>query len=229
MTVDARTDTSDGDGRKRTTGGPPQVSVLMSVHNGKRFLPEAVDSILAQDFRDFEFVVVDDGSTDDTSAILASYADHRVVRLHNPIRLGLAASLNRLLGVARGEYVARQDADDMSYPTRLSRQVGFLDSHPFVGIVGSWREQIDGQGCTLDVRKLPCDDLGIRVHLPWGGPFTHGSVMVRAALLHRLHGYREMFDTSQDYDLWLRLAECTQLANLPEALYRIPCPQRACK
>ena len=198
----------------------PKVSVVMSVYNGERYLRQAVDSILNQTFTDFEFIIVDDGSTDDTPAFLDSYTDPRIVRLKNNACIGLTRSLNRGLVVAQGAYIARQDADDISLPARLEQQVKFLDSHPTVGLVGTRREEIDEQGRTLVVRELPCDDLYIRAWLLWRVPFTHGSILARSSLLRLLGGYREVFDTTQDYDLWLRLAECTQLANLPEGLYR---------
>src|SRR5258708_4985868 len=114
-----------------------KVSALMCVFNGKRFLAEAIDSILSQKWSEFELVIVDDGSTDSTAEILSAYTDPRVVLIKNPRNLGLVASLNRGLAVARGEYIARQDADDISCRERISDQVQFLEQHKNVAVIGT--------------------------------------------------------------------------------------------
>jgi glycosyltransferase involved in cell wall biosynthesis len=197
----------------------PRVSVLMSVHNGARYVETALDSVLAQTFSDFEFVIVDDGSTDETPAILARYADPRIVGLRNEVNLGLTKSLNRGLEVARGEYVARQDADDLSLPGRLACQVQFLKSHPDISLVGTSYVQIDEQGQELSTVAMPAEPDQIREMLFYTPCFCHGSVMGRHADLQAIGGYDERFVAAQDMDLWLRLAERYQLANLPAPLY----------
>ena len=139
---------------------PPTISVVMAVWNGGPFLRAAVDSILHQEFEDFEFIIVDDGSTDNTAAVLNAYEDRRIVRMKNPANLGLAQSLNRGLDVARGTYVARQDADDISLPDRFAKQLAFLNNHREIGILGT--------GCRLIDRSLiDFSDMGF-VHLLHG-------------------------------------------------------------
>lgn len=199
----------------------PRVSVLMSVYNGARYLREAMDSILNQTFTDFEFIVVDDGSTDETPAILDSYADPRVVRLHNETNIGLTRSLNRGLAVAKGEYVARQDADDVSLPERLQKQVAFLDAHPKVAAVGTAYIEVPVDGGPERLMVMPTASQAIREQLFYTHCFCHGSVMLRRNAMVVVGGYDENFQAAQDRDLWLRLAERFDLANLDEPLYRL--------
>ena len=197
---------------------PPRVSVLMPVYNGERYLREAIEGILNQTFTDFEFIIIDDGSTDGTAAILDSYSDSRIQVIHLPHR-GLTKSLQFGLQTARGEFFARQDADDISLPTRLERQVNFLQDHPEVAVVGIDMRQIDQDGNFLKWMRLPRDDRAIRSHLVKVSPFGHGSIMARRACLLAVGGYRSEFALTQDRDLWLRVAECYQMAILPEPLY----------
>lgn len=197
-----------------------RVSILMSVYNGEKYLKQAVDSILGQTFGDFEFIVVDDASTDGTAAVLDSYADVRIVRVKNAERTGLANSLNKGLSIAQGEYIARQDADDFSLPNRLEHEVKFLDEHPDIGLVGTACFQFSDSGMGEGLCKMPTDDQEIQYELLMRNCFIHGSVMARRSILHQVSGYNGEFLAAQDYDLWLRLAEVTRLANLPEPLYR---------
>jgi glycosyltransferase involved in cell wall biosynthesis len=196
-----------------------QVTVLMSVYDGARHLREAMDSILGQSFRDFEFLIVDDGSSDESSAIIASCADPRVVRIRNATNIGLTKSLNIGLAAARGDLVARQDADDRSYPDRLARQVAFLDAHPEIAVVGAQARIIDAAGRRLarDERK-PLSAQSIRFALLFSNPIVHTSAMFRREPVVKLGGYDERFVTSQDVELWSRLAEQYPLANLAERL-----------
>ena len=196
----------------------------MSVHNDRPYLPQAVDSILRQSLADFEFVVIDDASTDGSGDYLRDLADPRV-RLHrNPHNLGLTRSLNLGLSLAAGRYVARMDADDVSMPDRLGRQAAFLDANPHVGIVGCARVLVDESGRTVAHAPAAENDLRIRWKCLLGNPFAHPAVMFRADLLdtHRLR-YDETFRTAQDYDLWSRLLCVTRGHNLPDPLlhYRL--------
>lgn len=197
----------------------PKVSVLMSVYNGARYLPEAVESVLDQTFTDFEFIIVDDGSIGETPIILDAYNDPRLVRLRNQTNIGLVASLNRGLAAARGEYIARQDADDISLPQRLAKQVELLDAHPQVGLVGSWYAVIDAGGREEQVIQCPTENTEIQEHLFYSNCFCHGAVIFRREALTRVGCYREEFDLAEDWDLWLRIAERYELANIPEPLY----------
>lgn len=197
------------------------MSVLLSVHNGERFLREAVESILSQSYDDFELLLVDDASTDASAEILASCGDPRVRVMRNQEKLGLAASLNRGISAARGEYVARMDADDVSLPHRLARQVAFLDSHPEVGVCGSWARVIDGTGRVTGALKPPRRSAaGKACWRP--SPFVHPTCLLRAALLAD-DQYDPRDTEGQDYGLWLRLAPKTRFYNLAEflLLYRV--------
>jgi len=199
----------------------PRVSVLMSVYNGARYLAEAIDSILGQTFADFEFIIIDDGSTDATNDILRTYSDARICVLHNPKNLGLTRSLNHGLSVAQGEYVARMDADDISLPERLQKQVSFLDAHPMTAMVGSAYYQIDANGSLIGTATLPCDYQDIKEQLLYRCCFCHGATMFRRNAVRQVGNYREEFYAAQDWDLWVRLNEDYQLANLPDILYKL--------
>ena len=200
----------------------PKVSVLMAVRNAERYLHEAVHSILEQTLSDFEFLVIDDCSTDRTSLMLNECArkDPRILLSRNREHIGLTKSLNRGLAVASGEYIARQDADDISLPQRLLREATFLDEHPNVGVVGSSNEYIDESGCSLGVSLRPTDPQFLRWHLFFSNPFIHASVMFRRKIVANLGGYDEKFKRSQDYDLWSRCSYITELRQLPEVLIR---------
>jgi len=202
------------------SGVPPRVSVIMAVHNGERFLREATESILSQTFADFEFIIVDDGSTDGTSGILDSFADPRIVRIANEKNLGLAASLNLGIAAARAEFIARMDADDVSAPTRLEKQIAYLAASPETVLLGTAYEEIDATGRVIGFGDPSLRDDDLQAELMSRNRFCHGSVMMRADALTRVGGYDENYPRSQDYDLWLRLAECGAVANLREYLYR---------
>jgi len=200
----------------------PKVSVVMSVYNSERYLLEAVESILRQTFTDFEFIIVDDGSTDGTWEILTSYAteDPRIVLIRNEKNIGLTQSLNKGLVLARGEYIARQDADDVSEPERLEKQVAYLEAYPLVGLVGTAYEIISGDGQLLTTVYPPTDNGALQERLLEGNCFCHGAVVFRRICLAHVGGYREAFRTAQDHDLWLRISEHFDLASLPDRLYR---------
>jgi len=198
----------------------PQVTVVMSVYNGARYVRQAIDSILNQTFTDLELIVVNDGSTDDTARILASYTDERLVLLENESNIGLTRSLNKALRIARGEYIARQDADDFSLPERLARQVAYLEAHPRTGFMGTTAIWIDETGKTLQVWHQPTTNPEIQERLLWYCPLMHGSVMMRRRALAEVGGkYTEDMRTGQDYDLWLQMSEKWDVAVLPEPLY----------
>ncbi len=200
-------------------GRPPRVSVVMAVHDGEPFVAEAIASLLAQSLADLELLVVNDGSTDRTADIVRSFDDPRVRMIDNDRNLGLAASLNRGIGLARGELVARQDADDRSAPERLARQVAFLDAHPDVALVGSWYTEINPDGTPRRRRPLPTTHADILWHLCLYCPFVHSAVMWRRAMVAELVGeYDERLSYSMDYDLWRRIAGRCRVANLAEYL-----------
>ncbi len=190
----------------------------MSVYNSEKYLQEAVDSILNQTFKDFEFIIINDGSTDRTKEILESYQDHRII-LINQENMGLTKSLNKGISLAKGEYIARQDADDISLPERLEKQLEFLERYNNITLLGTAVKIIDEKGIYIHTRKYPIDYSSIRKFIKKDNPFSHGSVMFRRKCFLEMGGYREIFFIAQDYDLWLRFAEKYEVANLSTPLY----------
>ncbi|HBG06012.1 MAG: hypothetical protein A2075_15615 [Geobacteraceae bacterium GWC2_58_44] len=200
-------------------GEAPAITVLMPVYNGAAFLGPAVASVLSQSCTDFELLAIDDGSSDGSGEIIAGYGDGRV-RIHkNPENLGLIASLNTGIDLARGRYIARMDADDISAPIRLARQLEYLEQHPGVGVCSTWATFIDEQGSELAVLKTP---VGRELRpLFWRpSPLVHAAAMVRTSIL-REHRYSPDFAHAEDYELWLRLYDVTSFHNLAEPLYAI--------
>lgn len=198
----------------------PLVTVVMSVYNGERHLRASVDSVLAQTFSDFEFIIIDDGSTDRTRAVLDSYSDPRI-RVYSQRNCGLAPSLNRGISLARGRFIARQDADDVSHPERFAREVAFLGGNREVGLVGTHVSFINDKGIEFGVWRPPQSHERIREEFfREGSGFCHGSVMVRKACLDEVGTYREKFRCAQDYDLWVRISERHRVANIGEILYQ---------
>lgn len=197
-----------------------KVTVLMSVYNGEKYLREAIDSILNQTFRNFEFLIINDGSTDRTAEILESYNDPRIKIINNERNMGLTKSLNKGLKMARGEYIARMDADDISEPNRLKKQVEFLDMHPSIGVVGINSYIIDESGNILTKMERPTSHEKIIAKILGENQMVHGSLMMRKKLLETRGYYDEEFVLAQDYELLLRLSSITKLANLSEQLHR---------
>lgn len=199
---------------------PPRVTVLMAVHDDERFVGDAVRSILEQNFTDFEFLIVNDASTDRSREIVASFGDRRIRLVDNADNLGLTKSLNRGLALARGEYVARFDANDVSRRDRLARQVAFLDAQPEVVAVGSRARQIRRNGAIVRRHRVvpSLTREGIDWALMFYSPLLHPATMFRRSVVERLGGYDEQFVSAQDMELWSRLATVGRLANLPEEL-----------
>lgn len=199
----------------------PKVTVLMPVYNAAPFLRAAVDSILGQTFGDFELLAIDDGSTDASHAILESYRDPRVRLVTNERNLGIVATLNRGLELANGQYVARMDADDLSRPDRLARQVAYLEAHPEVGVCGGWCRQFGTvRAATI---RYPERHEAIMANLLFGNALAHPTVMMRRMILAQQGFHYENFRHAEDYELWLRLSRVTQLHNLQVVLldYRV--------
>ncbi|MBV9282777.1 MAG: glycosyltransferase [Chloroflexi bacterium] len=199
--------------------GIPRVSVVMAVRDGASYVRQAIDSILDQAFADFEFLIIDDGSTDGTPELLRRAADPRL-RVVTQRPLGIPLSLNRGTALARGRYVARQDADDLSSRQRLALEVGFLDRHPDVAMVGSWATVIDDGGHRVLDLTFPVDHETIASTLLERNCFMHGSLLIRRQCLLEIGGYRPDFPVASDYDLYLRLTERFRVANIPRILYQ---------
>ncbi len=201
----------------------PKVSVVMSVYNGLPYLESAVKSILTQTFVDFEFIILDDGSTDRTWEALQEFAhqDSRIRLFANPKNMGYTRTLNEGFKHARASYIARQDADDISLPQRLERQVALLDAHPEIGLAGTRRQFIDPQDKPLDIpdKLTATDNASIQELLLDINCIHHGSFMFRRELLDLIGSYAVELEPAEDYDFCLRVAEVAQLANLSDALY----------
>lgn len=196
----------------------PTVSVVLSVYNAERHLRGAVNSILDQTLSDFEFIIIDDGSTDDTGKILGEYRDPRI-RLISRENRGLTHSLNEGVLAARGKYVARMDADDVSVSTRFAKQVEFLDANPHIGVVGSNYTIIDENGRPLLTTDFFTHPDELRTCLVLCNQIGHGSVMVRKEVIVKAGMYDATVGIVEDYDLWQRISGIGELANLPDVLY----------
>ena len=209
---------------ERTGDSCPLVSVVMCVYNGARYLEAAGESVLHQTLSDLEFLIIDDGSTDDTWAILTGLAarDARVRLIRSVRNTGITRSMNRLFALVRGKYINRHDADDISLPTRLAKQVAVLESQPAIGLVSCQVEMIDSAGAPLDLQyfSTATDDSVLQQQLLENNCFCQGSVVFRRDCLTQVGLLDESLDCAEDYDLWLRMAEMTQLARLDEMLFR---------
>jgi len=195
----------------------PAVSVLMGVWNAAPQVRDAVESVFAQTAGDLELIVIDDGSTDATAGILASFRDPRL-RVERRARGGLTPALNAALRLARAPLVARLDADDVAMPERFERQLAFLAEHPEVGVLGTAAREVDASGREVAIVRPPTSDVEIRRALIRSNAFVHSSVTMRRAALEEVGGYDEAFAVAQDYDLWMRMSRVTRMANLSEAL-----------
>jgi glycosyltransferase involved in cell wall biosynthesis len=203
----------------------PAVSVMMPVYNAERYLAQAVESILAQTFTDFEFLIVDDGSTDGSWAILErSAARDERIRLARILHGGIVAARNHALGLATGEFCAVMDSDDVALPERFARQVEYLRAHPDVVCLGTGYISIDEKDRPISNLSVVTDETEIQEFLLSGAcPIRAPSVMMRRSAVQAVGGYREEFSTAEDPDMWLRLGEIGRVVNIPDVLvkYRV--------
>jgi len=199
----------------------PVISVVMSVCNGQKYLRESIDSILNQTYKNFEFIIINDGSEDNSLDMLLEYqtSDNRVL-IVNQNNIGLTRSLNRGIKLAVCEYITRQDADDLSLPTRLEKQLNYMENHPKVAVIGCCGDVFNVNGVLRTGRDPKYSRKGIKRHLASKNLFMHGSAMMRKSSLAKVGFYREFFRHSQDYDLWLRLSQHFDIDILPEHLYQ---------
>ncbi len=198
----------------------PLVSVVMSVYNGEKYLREAMDSILNQTYKNLEFIIIDDGSTDDTLKIIKTYKDPRIILITRENK-GLVASLNEGIKKAKGSYIARQDADDISEVDRINRQVEYMKQRPNVGLVGSSIRIINERGDSRGVHYVYSESLDVKRELMIRSPFAHGSIMLNKNKLNRHDIYNSEYWPAEDYAVWSSLiSDGVCAGNIHEALYR---------
>lgn len=195
-----------------------KVSVLTALFNAEKTLAASIDSILAQSYQDFELIIIDDCSKDSSSQVISTFKDPRIVYFRNERNMGLSASLNRALKNARGDYIARHDADDISLPERLKLQVQSLDANVEVGVIGAQMDVMDQYNRLIAQYPLPTSHGLLAWLLFFDRSFAHPTVMMRKELLERVDGYDESLRVSQDHELWTRLVRITRFANLPDSL-----------
>lgn len=199
----------------------PCISVILPIYNGGVYLREAVQSILDQSYKDFELIIINDGSKDESWRILQEYGDSRI-RLYDQENQGLVATLNRGIDLSNGKYIARMDQDDYSKPNRLEKQIDFLEQHKDIGVLGTTAYIINERSEVVGINPTLLNDAELKLQLTYQTPFAHGSVMLRRSALSLLPPpfYRkESGGNAEDYDFWSRLAPVTKFANLSEPLY----------
>ncbi len=195
----------------------PLVSVLMPVYNGAKYLAEAIESILQQTYTHFELVIVNDGSTDTSEQIILAYEDPRIRYVKNEENLGIVRTRNKLFTLAKGEYLAIMDCDDVAYPQKLALQVSFLEQHPSYGLCGTWAKMIDEEQHIKGYIQPPSENNMIRINLLFQSSFVQSTVVIRRQALGILQ-YDEDFPVAEDFDLWERLSRQTQMHNIPQFL-----------
>lgn len=198
----------------------PLVTVLLSVYNGQKYLSTAIDSILHQTYTNLEFLIINDGSTDKTDATIRAYQDPRIRYIQNRKNKGLDACLNHGFKLARGKYIARMDADDISLPTRIEKQVAFLEANPDYGAIGTYYANMDAKGTIYEVGAQVIEDEDIKLAINSLNTFCHGSMMLRASVIKKYNvQYDHAYYPVDDYELWTRIVHLTKVRNLPEVLY----------
>jgi len=200
----------------------PTISVIMSVYNGEKYLREAINSILSQDFSDFEFIIIDDGSTDKSLEIIKSFVDNRI-KITSRENRGLIDSLNEAISLATGKYIARMDADDVCLPNRFSYQLKAFDDAE-VALVGSWATKINEAGEEIGVMSYPpIEYQKIKSFFIKHNPFIHSSVMIKKEVFDTVGVYNSKYKHAEDYELWSRVLKKFKAVNIPEPLikYRI--------
>jgi glycosyltransferase involved in cell wall biosynthesis len=197
-----------------------KVSVVLPVYNGSKYLGLAIDSILTQSFKDFELIVVNDGSTDASGEVIGSFNDNRLKVITNPTNVGITKSLNIGVKAATGKYIARMDSDDISEPIRLEKQYEFMERNPKVGVLGSNINIIDTEGNFIRFKGRPITNNEIKFYFVINNPFVHSSVMVRKVCFDTLGFYDEDFKYAQDYELWQRFSIKYRMRNLKRPLLK---------
>ena len=199
----------------------PRLSVVMCAYNEEQYIMQAIDSILAQTYSDFELIIVDDASTDGTQGIIQRYEDKRILYIRNESNLGPYRSANKGIALASGELIARHDADDISLPDRFELQVDNLAKNPEIGLVSTDFQYIDHKGRLIESVNLPEDHDALVARLNKGNIFAQGALMFRKILFDQLGGYNKNITIAQDYDMWLRFSEVCRLINIQKPLFLV--------
>jgi glycosyltransferase involved in cell wall biosynthesis len=199
----------------------PRCTVLMPVFNGEKYLKEAIESILTQTWQDFEFLIINDGSTDSSDRIITSYSDQRITYRKHEQNLGFSQTLNEGIKVAQGDYIARMDCDDVSLPERLAVQIEFLETHPDYGVVGTLFSVLNESREITQIGGVKLlEDEELRLGLYVSNIFCHGETMYRRQLCLKHHiFYNQAYTPCEDYDLWIQLSKVTKFKTIPQVLY----------
>ena len=197
----------------------PKVSIIMPVFNAAKYLDETINSILNQTYDDFEFLIIDDGSTDNSLEILNSYKDSRITILKNERNIGYVKTLNKLIKISKGEYIARQDNDDISLPNRIEKQVFFLNENPDISVCGT-NAYIFGK--KIKITRMPTTDDEIRAYMIINNPMIHPTIMIRKSIFDELdiNRYNEDLCPAEDYAMWFEISKKSKLANLSQPLLK---------
>lgn len=200
-----------------------KATVLMPVYNGAKYVEQAIESVLAQTYTDFDLLIINDGSTDNSEELIRQYQDERIIYEPNEQNMGLIKTLNKGLDMIEGEYVIRMDADDICHPERFEKQIAFMDQNQHIAVAGSSVKRFNETG-TLPQRYVFTEPIDVRTFLLFGSPLRHPAVILRNRVLQE-NGYRydESLDTVEDYGLWQTISEKHLIGNLPDILleYRI--------
>jgi len=194
--------------------------VVMPVYNAEKYLAESIESILNQTFKDFEFIIIDDGSTDSSLSIIKKYDNDKRIKLIDHANYGISKSVNEGIGLSRFDLIARMDADDIAHNERLEKQIKYLLNNNDCGVLGTQATVIDMYGNELYKSNIPTESKHLIKKLPYGSPFYHGSVMFRKRLFEKTGGYNEFNrQFNEDTELWMKMKDITEFRNLDEHLY----------
>lgn len=197
------------------------VSVVMTVLNGEQYIKLAIESILSQTYKNFELIIVNDGSTDSTDRIIGTFNDARIRYIKNETNLGQSYSRNFAIKISKGIYIAIMDADDIAHPERLETQLVYLENHPEISFCCSYADIIDDNNLITGQKKLPLDEGSLRLKLLFECPIIHPTVMWRKSdFIDNNLWYDEFFVYAQDYDLWSRATEKLRLGVVPQSLLK---------
>ena len=195
-----------------------KASIILPVYNAEAFLAEAIESILNQSFKDFELIILNDGSTDASKDIILSFDDARIKYIENETNLGLIKTPNKGIGLCNGKYIIRMDADDICEPQRIEKQILFMEKHPDIGVCGTWAKVINKKGEITGKIVNQTNPLFVSISLLFSAPLVQPATCFKASILKK-HLYHDV-TIAEDYDLWTRLDKETKMANIPEYLFR---------